>query len=53
MLEIKGKVNTAICYANIIDDKAVEQIGRMCDFALTEGSKIRILHHRNNHDHNR
>ena len=43
MLEIKGKVNTAICYANIIDDKAVEQIGRMCDFALTEGSKIRIM----------
>lgn len=43
MLEIKGKVNTAICYANIIDDKAVEQIGRMCDFALTEGSRIRIM----------
>ena len=43
MLEIKGKVNTAICYANIIDERAVEQIGRMCDFALTEGSRIRIM----------
>lgn len=43
MLEIKGKVNTAICYANIIDEKAVEQIRRMCDFALTEGSRIRIM----------
>ena len=43
MIEIKGKVNTAICYANIIDEKAVEQIRRMCDFALTEGSRIRIM----------
>ena len=43
MLEIKGKVNTAICYATIIDEKAVEQIRRMCDFALTEGSRIRIM----------
>lgn len=43
MIEIKGKVNTAICYANIINEKAVEQIRRMCDFALTEGSRIRIM----------
>ena len=43
MLEIKGKINTAICYANIIEDGAIEQIRRMCDYALTEGSKIRIM----------
>jgi RNA-splicing ligase RtcB len=43
MLEIKGIINTAICYANIIEDGAIEQIRRMCDYALTEGSKIRIM----------
>lgn len=43
MLEIKGKVNTAICYANIIEEGAIEQIRRMCDYALTEGSRIRIM----------
>ena len=31
MLEIKGKVNTAICYAKVIEDEAIEQIRRMCD----------------------
>lgn len=43
MLEIKGKVNTAICYAKVIEDVAIEQIRRMCDYGLTEGSKIRIM----------
>lgn len=43
MLEIKGKVNTAGCYAKVIEDEAIEQIRRMCDYALTEGSKIRIM----------
>ncbi|MCR5847648.1 MAG: RtcB family protein [Lachnospiraceae bacterium] len=43
MLEIKGKMNTAICYANVIEDEAIEQIRRMCDYALTEGSRIRIM----------
>ena len=43
MLEIKGKVNTAICYAKIIEDGAIEQIRRMCDYPLTEGSRIRIM----------
>ena len=43
MLEIKGKVNTAVCYAKIIDEGAVEQIRRMCDYALTTDSKIRIM----------
>lgn len=43
MLEIKGKMNTAICYAKVIEDEAIEQIRRMCDYALTEGSRIRIM----------
>ena len=43
MLEIKGKVNTAIAYANVIEDEAIEQIRRMCDYSFTEGSKIRIM----------
>ena len=42
-LEIKGKVNTAICYAKVVEDEAIEQIRRMCDFAMTEGSRIRIM----------
>lgn len=43
MLEIKGKVNTAICYAKVIEDEAIEQIRRMCDYDMTAGSKIRIV----------
>lgn len=43
MFEIKGKVSTAICYAKIVEDGAVEQIRRMCDYALTGGSRIRIM----------
>lgn len=43
MLEIKGKVNTAVCYAKVIEDEAIDQIQRMCDYALTESSQIRIM----------
>lgn len=43
MLEIKGKYATAICYAKVIEDEAIEQIKRMCDYKLTEGSEIRIM----------
>lgn len=43
MFEIKGKVNTAICYAKVVEDDAIEQVRRMCDYALTEGSQIRIM----------
>lgn len=43
MLEIKGKVTTAICYANVIEEEAIEQIRRMCDYDLTRGSKVRIM----------
>ena len=43
MFEIKGKVNTAICYAKVVEDEATEQIRRMCDYDFTENSKIRIM----------
>ena len=43
MLEIKGKVNTAICFARVIEDEAIEQIRRMCDTEMTRGSQIRIM----------
>ncbi|MBQ1405642.1 MAG: RtcB family protein [Oscillospiraceae bacterium] len=43
MLEIKGKVNTAVCFAKVIEDEAIEQIRRMCDYEFTAGSQIRIM----------
>lgn len=43
MFEIKGKINTAICYAKVVEDEAVEQIRRMCDYEFTQNSKIRIM----------
>ncbi len=43
MLEIRGKVNTAICYAKIVEEEAIGQIRRMCDYEFTEGSRIRIM----------
>lgn len=43
MLEIKGKVNTAFCYAKIVEEEAIEQIRRMCDYDFTEGSRICIM----------
>lgn len=43
MMEIKGQVNTAICFAKVIEAEAIEQIRRMCDYEITEGSRIRIM----------
>lgn len=43
MLEIQGKVNTAVCYAKVVEEEAIEQIRRMCDYEFTEGSRIRIM----------
>ena len=42
-IEIKGKVNTAICFARVVEDAAVAQIQRMCDTEMTKGSRIRIM----------
>ena len=43
VLEIKGKVSTALCYAKVVEEEAVEQIRRMCDYEFTQGSRIRIM----------
>ena len=43
IMEIKGQFNTAICYAKIIGDNAVEQIRQLCDCEFTAGSRIRIM----------
>ncbi|NLJ71133.1 MAG: RtcB family protein [Clostridiaceae bacterium] len=43
MLEIKGKYNTAISFAKVIEEDAIQQIKRMCDYEFTKGSKIRIM----------
>ncbi len=43
MFEIKGKINTAICYAKVVENEAIEQIRRMCDYEFTSGSRIRIM----------
>ena len=43
MFEIKGKVNTAVCYAKTAEDEAIEQIRRMCDYDFTQNNKIRIM----------
>lgn len=43
MIVIQGKAGTAVCYAKTVEDEAIDQIRRMCDYALTEGSRIRIM----------
>ena len=43
MIEIQGKVTTAVCYAKVVEDEALAQVRRMCDYALTEGSRVRIM----------
>lgn len=43
MLEIKGAKTTAICYANIIEEEAIQQIRTMCDQDFTQGCKVRIM----------
>ena len=43
MFEIKGKMNTAVCFASLVEDEAIAQIRRMCDYDFTAGSKVRIM----------
>ena len=43
MFEIRGKKAAAICYAAVVEEDAIEQIRRMCDYEITEGSRIRIM----------
>ena len=41
MIIIKGKVSKAVCFTKVIEDEAITQIQRMCDYPLSE--KIRIM----------
>lgn len=43
MIEIKGTVTTAICFAKVVEEEAIEQIRRMCSYELTENSQVRIM----------
>ena len=43
MIEIKGRVNSAVCYAKTMEKDAQEQIQRMCHYDLVFSSKIRIM----------
>lgn len=43
MEEIQGTVTTAISFAKAIDEKAREQIRRMCSYEMTAGSQVRIM----------
>ena len=40
---IQGKVASAVVYANVIEDKAIEQIRRMCDYDFAKDSRMRIM----------
>ena len=42
-IEIKGRVSTALCYTNVVEEEALEQIKRMCDYPMSEGSQIRVM----------
>lgn len=42
-IKIKGKVNTALCYAKVVEEEAIEHIRRMCDYAVSENSQICIM----------
>ena len=44
-IKIKGKVNTAICYARVVEEEAIEQIRRMCEalgYRVTRLRRVRI-----------
>ena len=43
MFEIQGTVTTAVCYAQTVEEGAIEQIRRMCSYALTADSRVRIM----------
>lgn len=42
-MEFQGKFATAICYARVIEDSAIEQIRVLCDQEFVQGSRIRIM----------
>ncbi len=42
-MEIRGRCGVAIAYAKVIEEEAIAQIRRMCDYEFTEGASIRIM----------
>jgi len=40
---IQGKCAQAICFAKVIEEEAIQQIQRMCDYDFTRNSVIRIM----------
>ncbi len=42
-MKIQGRCSAALCYANVIEQEAIDQIRRMCDHEFTTGSRIRIM----------
>ena len=46
MFEIKGKVNTAICYAKVVESGAIDQIRRMCEalgYEVKDLLRVRVM----------
>ena len=43
MIEIKGKYNTALVYADTVEYRAGEQVKKLCNYKLMADSKIRIM----------
>ena len=43
MIEIKGKFNTAKCYASVLEEQAAAQIRLVCDQEAFAQSQIRIM----------
>lgn len=43
MFEIKGRAGTAVCYASLVEEEAIAQIRRMCDYPLVAGSRVCIM----------
>lgn len=43
MFEINGRFNTAVCFASVCEEEAIEQIRRMCDYEFSVGAKIRVM----------
>ena len=43
MLEIKGKYSTVICYAETVEQDAIDQIRNVCDQGFTSGSQVRMM----------
>ena len=43
MFEIRGKLNTAICYAAVVEEQAVGQIVEMLGCPFTENCRVRIM----------